>query len=156
MKLARAICDEIQIQGGKSDIVDLVALGLPLYSASQQKNHGLPNAILPVFDSCKQSSGIVVVAPEYNGGLPPSLTNALAWISVVSKDWRDAFRSKISGIATFSGGDGMLLITGLRIQLAYLGLTVIGRPLRASFNKPLQADACTDFVNECLKKASNG
>ena len=151
--LGNTIKDEVAAQGGAAELVDLVALDLPLYSSTVHETHGVPDAIDPLREVVSQSSGVIFVSPEYNGGIPPALTNALAWLSVTEKNWRDAFQSKIAGIATFSGGDGMLLVTGLRIQLAYIGLTVIGRPLRGSFSKPVTPESCTAFVVELINKA---
>ena len=65
---------------------------------------------------------------------------------IIGKDWRDAFNRKVAGIATFSGGEGMNLIIGLRTQLAYVGLTVIGRTLQVNYKKPLNPDSLVDFT----------
>ena len=36
----------------------------------------------------------IIVAPEYNGVMPPVLNNAMAWTSRATKNWRDAFDDK--------------------------------------------------------------
>ena len=68
-----------------------------------------------------------VIAPEYNGSIPPVLSNAIAWLSV-RDDFRALFNDAIA-MATVSGSGGMELLVSLRIQLTHLGAQVVGRQL---------------------------
>ena len=43
-----------------------------------------------------ESSGLIICAPEYNGSIPPIITNMIAWISVSTDNWRDGFNKKVS------------------------------------------------------------
>ena len=151
--LATTVLDQLTQEGASGEIVDLVSLNLPLYSTKQQDEHGVPDHMASLFETCKNSNGFIIVAPEYNGGIPPVLTNAIAWLSVAGKEWREAFNGKVAGIASFSGGGGSHLVTGLRIQLAYIGLTVIGRSLQTSFKQALNQDSLVDFVTQLIARA---
>ena len=152
-QLAESIASEITEQGNAAEVMDLVALDFPLYSSAAQDQVGAPKHLSELFDACQSSDGFIFVAPEYNGGIPPVLTNALAWLSIKGKNWRDAFNQKVAGIGTFSGGEGMQLIIALRSQLAYVGLTVIGRTLQVNYKKPLNPNSLNDFVQQLLAKA---
>ena len=144
--LAITVLDQLTQEGVSGEIVDLVSLNLPLYSTKQQDEHGVPNHMASLFKKrCKNSNGFIIVAPEYNGSIPPVLTNAIAWLSVAER-MAEAFNGKVAGIATFSGGGGSHLVTGLKFQLAYIGLTVIGRSLQTSFKQALNQDSLVDFV----------
>jgi chromate reductase len=151
LKLAKTLSNALNSPNSSADIIDLVSLHLPLYSTSHHQNKGIPKQIHPLFEHCKQSQGFVFVAPEYNGGLPPVLVNAFAWLSVIEKDWRGVFNGKIAGIATSSGGTGQHLISLLRQQLATFGLTVIGRSLSTNTHTPLNDGRLNDFVFQILK-----
>ena len=85
--------------------------------------------------------------------VPPVLTNAIAWLSVFGKEWRDAFNGKVAGLATFSGGPAFNLMAILRIQLAYIGCTILGRSIQVNYNKPLSKDTLTDFIQQLNQKA---
>ena len=149
--LAEQVLNELKTHAVHANIIDLVDLDLPLYSSKAQDDIGWPPQLKAVFEACQSSHGFVVVAPEYNGGIPPALTNAIAWLSVMGKEWREAFNAKVAGIATFSGGGGMQLIIALRNQLAYLGLTVIGRAIQTTHQKPLKDDTLKDFTSQLVK-----
>ena len=75
------------------------------------------------------ATGFFFAAPEYNGSIPPTLSNLIAWLSTETTDFRSVFNDKPAVIATHSGGGGQKLLTSLRIQLSHLGMNVLGREL---------------------------
>ena len=93
----------------------------------------------------------MICAPEYNGSIPPSLTNAIAWLSVTDDDFRSLFNGRPIAMATFSGGGGMELLVSLRIQLTHLGAQVVGRQLLSNHAKPPQDDSINDLVQRLLQ-----
>jgi NAD(P)H-dependent FMN reductase len=94
----------------------------------------------------------VICAPEYNGSIPPCLTNAIAWLSVQSNDFRALFNGRPIVIATFSGGGGMELLLSLRIQLTHLGAEVVGRQLLSNFSKPAKDESIQDLLQRLGQK----
>ena len=88
----------------------------------------------------------IICAPEYNGSIPPILSNLIAWLSVSGDDFRDLFNGQPIAIATFSGGVGLELLTSLRIQLVHLGSQVLGRQLLSSFSKPIDIKTIEDII----------
>ena len=115
------------------DIISLESLQLPLFSFGVKANEEVLNGLV---ESILEANSFIFCAPEYNGGVPPVLSNALTWISVQTKDWRGAFNNKTALVATHSGGDGFRFLTAFRIQLEYLGVTVYSRSITVSNSKP--------------------
>ncbi len=73
------------------------------------------------------ADGILIVSPEYNGGIPPSLKNA---IDVLNAEWQ----GKPVGLIAVSGGNfgGSQLLTSLLFTLWKMGTWVVP----ASFQVP--------------------
>ena len=92
---------------------------------------------------------MIWVAPEYNGGLPPVWSNFLAWISKSGDDFRLAFNGKKAAIMSFSGS-GSNVLPFMRLQLAYLGMTIVGRQLLANYEKPAKSESI-DAILDVLK-----
>ena len=91
-----------------------------------------------------------MLAPEYNGSMPPVLNNAIAWLSVSTGEWRDAFNGESVALGTFSGGAGQNVITAMRLQFAQ-GANVIGRCLTANGQKPATDDSIDAVLDQLVK-----
>lgn len=132
-------------------LINLVELNLPLYTAVQESSGGIPGPILHWLVQLQQVDGMVWVTPEYNGGLPPVLVNFIAWISRSGGEtWRSAFNGKKAALATHSGGNGTLALTILRLQLAYLGMNVIGQQIVTTYDKHLNHESLSRVVAQLL------
>jgi NAD(P)H-dependent FMN reductase len=98
-----------------------------------------------------QADAWIIVAPEYNGSMPPTLNNAMAWIS---RDW-DNFRKmctgKPVGLATHSGGGGEHVIMAMRQQFSYIGADVIGRTCVSGRNKDANPDTIDAMITNLVK-----
>jgi len=133
-------------------VLDLISINLPLYTPTQEAI-GIPKAIFEQIDLFDQAKGFIFVAPEYNGGVPPVVTNLIAWISRSgAADWRKSFNGKAAAIASFSGSGGFQALISLRTQLSYIGLNVIGRQVRATYKESLNHED-VDAVTSLLVKA---
>ncbi|MBC7867793.1 MAG: NAD(P)H-dependent oxidoreductase, partial [Gloeobacteraceae cyanobacterium ES-bin-316] len=79
-----------------------------------------PPILLEFAEKIKTAHGIVLVAPEYNGGYPASLKNA---IDVLNDEWK----RKPIAISTVSAGPfaGMNMITGLQYVLWKIGALTV-------------------------------
>ena len=137
----------------KSEILDLVGMNLPLYSPEVDSKYAPADLLAPQLDNIKQAAGFVFLAPEYNGGVPPVMTNFIAWVSRSSKIWREAFNTKPAVIGTFSSGGGLSMLTAMRSQLAYIGITVVGRQISVSTSKNLDEASLSDVCLQ-LKRLS--
>ena len=75
-------------------IVNLEKIDLPLYSRSKEKK-GYPRNLSELVEKFQWSGGLIICAPEYNGSIPPVVTNTIAWMSVITENWRDVFNQKL-------------------------------------------------------------
>ena len=109
-------------------VISLEEFNLPLYTptleASFKDKGAFPDNISRIKNKIIESDALIWCSPEYNGGISPILTNAIAWISRATDDWKDGFKDKHSMICTSSGGNGKNFIKGFALQLNYLGSIV--------------------------------
>lgn len=129
------------------EIINLTELKLPLYTPSEEKNE-IPQVANELASKIKEANALTVIAPEYNGSLPPVINNTIAWVSRTSKDWREAFNGKPCLIATHSGSGGAYVLLALRQQLSYIGANVIGRQVLSNYSRP----ASDESIVSCLKQ----
>ncbi|MGB0641323.1 MAG: NADPH-dependent FMN reductase, partial [Myxococcota bacterium] len=81
LDLAHRLQALAQEQNIEAEVLDLTEVGLPLYSP-QAEALGEPEAFATVHAQFERASAYFMVAPEYNGSIPPTLTNTIAWLSV--------------------------------------------------------------------------
>jgi len=125
---------------------------LPLFLASDYeilKQKHL-NDIKKITDLLVKADGLIICAPEYNGSIPPIVTNAIAWISVTTEYWRDAFANKIGLIATSSGGPAIKYNTAMKNQLEHLGMIIIPRMINVSSSNPLKTESASKILKQFL------
>ena len=129
-----------------SEILDLTTLDIPLFNPRIHSKENVPVKILAIKEKLFATEKWIICAPEYNGSIPPILTNFIAWLSISGDDFRNLFNGQPIAIATFSGGIGLELLTSLRIQLVHLGSQVLGRQLFSSFSKPIDSKTIEDII----------
>ncbi len=145
LDLAQAFAAEATKQGASAEVVSLPELQLPLYdSLVSEAGPGL--ALLE--QALKQHKGLVICAPEYNGSIPPVVTNAIAWLSVSTEDFRALFNGRPVALATHSGGGGNKVALAMRQQLSHLGCTVLGREVVATSQKAANPEAIAALVTQ--------
>ena len=80
------------------EIVSLEDFDLPLYTPTLEekfkKNQSFPQNIEKSKNLICSSNAIIWCSPEYNGGISPIVTNAIAWISRATEDWKEGFKDK--------------------------------------------------------------
>ena len=150
LKLARRFVTQAQGLRHTVDLLDLTTLDLPLFTPRAQAA-STPTAVAPLQQQLMAAPRWVICAPEYNGSIPPSLTNAIAWLSVQGDDFRALFNGRPIAMATFSGGGGMELLVSLRIQLTHLGAQVVGRQLLSNYAKPAKDESIDDLLQRLLQ-----
>jgi NAD(P)H-dependent FMN reductase len=80
-----------------SEIIDLKEYNFPLFNNTLKTQKNPPANAVIFAEKIKASDGIIIVMPEYNGGIPASLKNA---IDLLNEEWRH----KPVGIVTVSAG----------------------------------------------------
>jgi NAD(P)H-dependent FMN reductase len=80
-----------------AEIIDLKEYNFPLFNSTLKLQKNPPANAVAFAEKIKTSDGIIIVMPEYNGGIPASLKNA---IDLLYEEWRH----KPVGIVTVSAG----------------------------------------------------
>jgi NAD(P)H-dependent FMN reductase len=80
-----------------TEIIDLKAYNFPIFHTTLKALINPAENVLEFADKIKSSDGIIIVTPEYNGGYPASLKNA---IDLLLEEWKH----KPIGIVTVSAG----------------------------------------------------
>ena len=134
-----------------SEIIDLTEINIPLYNPRIHSENDISDEIYNLKKKLFKAEKWIICAPEYNGSIPPILTNFIAWLSISGDDFRELFNGQPIAIATFSGGPGIELLTTLRIQLVHLGSQVLGRQLAANYSKPAQDKTVEDLLKRLIQ-----
>lgn len=150
LKLAQRFADAAKARGASVEVLDLTMLDLPLFTP-RNKGEAAPAGLGKLEEQLARAPRWVICAPEYNGSIPPVLTNAIAWLSVQGSDFRALFNGRPIAIATVSGSGGMELLMALRIQLIHLGAQVVGRQLQSNKAKPPHQSTIDDLIHRLLQ-----
>ena len=151
LKLAQRCVDAARQRRAQAELIDLTDLSLTLYTP-QAQTAGAGGDLSSLRDRLHASPRWMICAPEYNGSIPPVLSNAIAWLSVLDDDFRSLFNGRPIAIGTHSGGGGMEVLVSMRIQLTHLGADVIGRQLLSNFSKPATDESIDDVVKRLLQR----
>lgn len=141
----------------KVSILDLEAYNFPLFTERLSHMESPSAEVKDFAEKVKSADGLIIVTPEYNGGYPASLKNA---IDLLGDEWR----RKPVAIVTVSAGNfgGMNVITSLQYTLWKLkALTVpalfpvakVGESydaLGVPTNKETTDKLATAFIDELL------
>jgi len=147
LELAERFANVAKDKGHEADLVDLAAIDLPMFTVARSSDSEQSPDVSELTQQMIDADAWIVVAPEYNGSFPPTLNNAIAWLS---RDWQN-FRKMCTGtpvgLATHSGGGGAHVIMAMRSMFSFLGADVMGRALTSGRNKeanPETIDAMVD------------
>ncbi len=153
LKLAERFLIEGKKLNYSCELLDLTQSDneLPLFNPRTNLNDKAPANLESINLQMEDHSHWVICAPEYNGSIPPILTNAIAWLSVQGKDFRSLFNERPIAIASFSGGGCMELLLSLRIQLTHLGALVLGRQLTSNKSKLAEDKSINEILNQLLQ-----
>ncbi|MEB3234956.1 MAG: NAD(P)H-dependent oxidoreductase [Cyanobacteriota bacterium] len=153
LKLAERFATGAAQLGLRAQVLDLTAVSLPLFTPRTQAA-GTPEALQALEQQLGAAPRWVICTPEYNGSIPPVLTNAIAWLSVQGTDFRALFNGRPVVMATHSGGGGHTVLAALRLQLAHLGAHVVGRQLVSNSTNPAKEDSISDLLTRLQQLAA--
>jgi len=151
-KLAQELENLLKTKKVNYNLIKLDDFSVPLYNPQIEKTTQ-SNDISKLDDLFQNADGFIFCAPEYNGSIPPILTNAIAWISVKSSNWRGAFNGKAGLICTHSGGVGNNFKNSLRIQLNHLGVVVLPRTISRSADLPFKTESASEILDQLISIA---
>lgn len=84
--------------------------GIPLYDGDVEEKQGIPAAVKTLKDQIAASDGVLIVTPEYNGGIPGVFKNAIDWCSRPPADIKRVFGQRpFAVIGASQGGFGTIL-----------------------------------------------
>jgi len=150
MELALNIQEVVTELEAQSEIINLVALDLPMYTSVLENENGIPNTVKDLATHLQIFDALIIVSPEYNGSMPPVLNNAIAWVSRVGDDFRAIFNQKFIAIASHSGGGGMRGNDAVRAMFSYVGANVLSREIINNYSKPYKKETVAGVVEELL------
>ena len=153
LKLAERFVNAGKNLNYSSELLDLTESknDLPIFNPRHSLNDQAPENLKSINTQMESHSHWIICAPEYNGSIPPILTNAIAWLSVQGIDFRSLFNERPIAIASFSGGGGMELLLSMRIQLTHLGALVLGRQLASNKSKIAQDESINAILKQLLQ-----
>ena len=150
MELALNIQEVVTELEAKSELINLVALDLPMYTSILEDEKGIPTEVKDLTTKLLTFDAFIIVSPEYNGSMPPVLNNTIAWVSRVGDDFRAIFNQKFVAIASHSGGGGMRGNDAVRGMFSYIGSNVLSREILTNFGKEYKKGIAVGVVKELL------
>jgi chromate reductase, NAD(P)H dehydrogenase (quinone) len=148
--LAEKVAAAASDMGIENRVLDLTSLEIGLYS-SRQHETGPGQDFAQLQSAMTAADGLWVCAAEYNGGVPPTLGSAIAWLSTECDDFREMFTGLPVALATHSGGGGQKVLTTMRTQFAHLGSLVLGREISSSDWKEANPDSIAAMLTALQK-----
>ena len=144
--LANKIGDLLDLE---NEIITLEDFPMPLYTPKVQNSDD--STFKSLCEKFIISDGLIFCAPEYNGGSPPILTNAITWLSVTIDHWSSAFSNKKGLIATHSGGAGSRFLSTFRVQLEHMGTIVYPRTIMINKNNEFKLESVKNILTDFME-----
>jgi NAD(P)H-dependent FMN reductase len=110
---------KLEAAGVTVNAIELGDFDMPIFNEDLEPDH-VPEAAGRLAELWRTHDIVFIATPEYNGGLPPLLVNALAW---VSRQKPSPFRHAVIGIGGVSSGKygTILALSHLRDSLSKMG-----------------------------------
>ena len=154
LELAQELAGFAKESGANTEILCLEDMSMPLFTPAEKKANGVPASANELTNKFIESDALILLAPEYNGSIPPVVTNAIAWMSVAGDDFRAAFNGRFAVIGTHSGGGGFKVLEAMRSQLNHLGMIVLARTFQTSFSKQQNPDSARAILKQLIDLTS--
>jgi chromate reductase, NAD(P)H dehydrogenase (quinone) len=101
--LARAVADELSRRDREHLLVSLADHEMPIYHGDHEDEHGVPATAHELAALLRDSGGLVIASPEYNGSFSPLLKNSIDWVTRVDMG---VLRDTLIGLTAASPGRG--------------------------------------------------
>jgi NAD(P)H-dependent FMN reductase len=104
--------------------LDLADFEMPLFNQDIEARGHSPEAARRLADMFRTHDIVVIISPEYNGGITPLVANLVSW---VSREKPNPFKHAIFGIGGVSDGKyaTIFALSHLRDSLSKLGALVV-------------------------------
>ena len=150
--LARAIAEELARRGRDHLLVSLADHEMPIYHGDHEDEHGVPATAHDLAALLRESGGLVIATPEYNGSFSPLLKNSIDWVTRVDMG---VLRDKLIGLAAASPGRGggvrglsmvrtwfenmRLIVASTDLSIPQVNQHVVGKPGAVGFDADTSA-----------------
>ncbi|MGA7757579.1 MAG: NAD(P)H-dependent oxidoreductase [Ilumatobacteraceae bacterium] len=101
--LARAIADELARRDRDHLLVSLGDHDMPIYHGDHEDEHGVPATAHELAALLRDSGGLLIASPEYNGSFSPLLKNSIDWVTRIDMG---VLRDTFIGLMAASPGRG--------------------------------------------------
>jgi len=109
----------------EAEILDLLKYNFPLFNERLKYLESPTPEIIDFAEKIKSADGVIIIAPEYNGGYPASLKNA---VDLLTSEWR---RKPVAFVNVSDGHfAGSQVITSIQFSLWKIGALTIPSTLR--------------------------
>lgn len=147
-RLADQIEKILREKGAEVTRLDLAQFPLPVYDANLQEEQGIPAPAEAIHERLRESGGVFIATPEYNAGVPPLLSNVLAWVSRIRGNggMAAAFQTPVYALGAASPGN-LGGYRGLMALRQMLELSIGSRVLPTMISIASAADAFDEAGN---------
>lgn len=101
--VARSIATELTRRDRDHLLVSLADHDMPIYHGDHEDEHGVPATAHELAALLRDSGGLVIASPEYNGSFTPLLKNSIDWVTRVDVG---VLRDTLIGLTSASPGRG--------------------------------------------------
>ena len=120
----RHMSQKLREAGVEVTDLDLRDYDMPIFSLDIEKAGNTPEAAKQLADMFRSYDIVLIISPEYNGGVTPLIVNLISW---VSRQKPNPFKHAVFGIGGVSDGKyaTIFALSHLRDSLSKLGALVV-------------------------------
>ena len=120
----RHMSQKLREAGVEVTDLDLRDYDMPIFSLDIEKAGNTPEAAKQLADMFRSYDIVLIISPEYNGGVTPVIVNLVSW---VSRQKPNPFKHAVFGIGGVSDGKyaTIFALSHLRDSLSKLGALVV-------------------------------
>ncbi|MBN9307973.1 NAD(P)H-dependent oxidoreductase [Devosia sp.] len=123
-KLRRHMSQKLREAGVEVTDLDLADFEMPMFNQDIEDAGETPEAAKRLADMFRTYDIVLIISPEYNGGVTPLIANVISW---VSREKPNPFKHAIFGIGGLSDGKyaAIFALSHLRDTLSKIGALVV-------------------------------
>ena len=122
--LRRHMSAQLRAAGIEVTDLDLADFEMPIFNQDIEDAGETPEAAKRLAEMFRSYDIVLIITPEYNGGITPLIANVISW---VSRDTPNPFKHAIFGIGGISNGKyaTIFALSHLRDSLSKIGALVV-------------------------------
>ena len=122
--LRRHMSNKLREAGVEVSDLDMHDFEMPIFDQDIEDAGNTPEAAMRLADLFRTTDIVLIISPEYNGGVTPLIANTIAW---VSRQKPNPFKHAVFGIGGLSDGKyaTIFALSHLRDSLSKLGALVV-------------------------------